>query len=398
MAIDETLNLNSEPYVSAIDNSVSALDKLEQKQQSVEQSSQRMSDSLRKSFESAQPGQMSQSEVDKLFPENAAAKYGGQVSDLVGKVTGLSVASLGLVAAGTAVAGVLKESVSSAADYQTSITEIANNTGKGVEGLEGLKTAVEGSSVSQNEAAKAGVQLSETFKDNTQIVNAFTGAMLLSESSHMQLGTAVSLTSEVLTKYNLDTTKSSEVANMFVAGAQKSKTSVTDLATAVAGAGPMATALGMDITQTTALMMAFSDSGIKGGAATNAFALGMRGLLKDNKGVNDTLGEMGLKFSDIDPTMHSFDSITSTLAEHHMTLTQSFALFGRAGTPIFNMIEDGGKKMKTYESTITGTTAAEEAAARNDKTYAEAMETLSASFVAAENDLGTLLLPAWPTL
>ena len=53
MAIDETLNLNSEPYVSAIDNSVSALDRLEQKQNEVEQSSQRMSDSLRKSFQDA---------------------------------------------------------------------------------------------------------------------------------------------------------------------------------------------------------------------------------------------------------------------------------------------------------------------------------------------------------
>lgn len=394
MAIDETLNLNAEPYISAVDGSVSALDRLEQKQNSVEQSSQRMSESLRKSFEDAQPGHMSDKEAEELFPTDATSKYGEKLQDVVKDVTGFSVASLGVVAAAAAVTEGLKKSVEVAADYQSNIAKIEANTGQGAEGLDKLKEAVSGTAVSQTEAAQAGVQLSETYKNNTDITNAFSGSMLLSEASSMSMTQAVGMTSAALTKYQLDTTQSSELANIFVAGAQHSKESVTDLGTAVIGAGATAKALGMNITETTAVMMAFSDTGLKGGDASSTFSLAMRGLMKDNKNVTDTLSEMKLKFSDIDPTMHSFDDITSTLAEHHMTLTQSFALFGRAGTPMFNMIEDGGKKMKAYQDAVTGTNSAEEAAARNNETYDKSMEKLSASVVAAENDIGSVLLPA----
>jgi TP901 family phage tail tape measure protein len=244
------------------------------------------------------------------------------------------------------------------------------------------------------EAGAAALQLSDTFKNNKDILDALHGSLLLSKGAHEDLSSAITTTSGVLTQFNLSATDSDRAANVFVAGAQHSKESAQQLGEAVEAVGPTAKNLGMSLEETTAVMMAFGDSNMKGAEAGSAFATSMKGLTKDNKSVTDSLSAMGLTFDQINPQMHSMDDIINTLAAHHITLAEAQTLFGRSGAALFSIVEDGTGKLGAYQSEITGTSAAVTAAKVAGDNYESTMKKFGVAVETAEIALGNVFIPA----
>ena len=330
--------------------------------------------------------------------DSGSKESSNSLMGLAEKMTGLSPAALAGTAGIIALAEGLKSCVEAAAPVQQNLVDIGVATGQGTAGLEGLGTALSGTTVGMGEGSAAALQLSDTYKSNNEILAAMPGNIALSESAHMSLGQAISTTTGAITKFNLSGTDTSMVANLFVAGAQHSKESAGQLGEAVSSAGIVAKNLGMDITTTTAVMAMFSQAGLLGANAGTTFSMSMKALTKDNKGVSDALAEMGTSFGEIDPQAHSFDEIIKTLSDHHITLKESQALFGRGGQAMYAVIQQQAGGFQQLKSAITDTEAATTGAEAASSTYEGSMKRLGAAANDAEVAIGNALLPTLAAL
>lgn len=394
MGIDETLNLDATPYADSIDGAVSSLDRLDAAQQRVDAGATKMSDSMSKAMSGGQPGIMSQAEATELFG-GTLDKVGAKAGDFISKISGLDVTTVASAAGLAAIAKELDNSVSKAGGFQTEMTKASQLTGESMKGLTDIaNTASEGTSHSLSETGQDMINLADNGIRTKDMLDTLRASFVLSSASTLDMNGSTGALSQTMLQFHLNGTQAMGAANTFVAASQKGKTSTEDMVAALRTAGPVAANAGLSFDDTATALSSMTGEGIRARTAGTDLVQILTKFETPNKQVAAGLKELGISASSVDPNLHSMSDIMQTLADHNLTAAQATEMFGQQVGAGLMAMEGASGGFSAYEQSITGTTAAQDAAAKASDTYEKNLAKLNTSIEKAEITMGNMLLPA----
>ena len=327
------------------------------------------------------------------FGASASSAFSGLAASINPATIAIAGATAGIVALGAAITS----SISTAANFQQSMANVASVTGGGAEALEALSNAAReaGASTvfSATEAADAQYYLASAGMNTEQIVASLNDTLLLAGAGSLEMGRAAEIVTNSLSQFSMEASESGRVANVLAAAASGSNTTVSQMGIAMNKVGPIANALGMSYEQTAASLMVLANAGIKGEEGGTMLRGVLASLMDISPKAAEALEEMGLSAEDVDPALHSFDDIMVTLQEHGMTATQAVQLFGReAASAGVNLVKGAGD-VDTFTEAITGTSKAQEMYNTQTDTFNGAMKMLGSAVEEAKISLGNVFLP-----
>jgi TP901 family phage tail tape measure protein len=325
---------------------------------------------------------------------NSATASLGPLGTLMGSMaTPMTAVALGATAVGAALAS----SVGVAAGFQQSMANVNSVLGGGQEQFEQLSAVAReaGASTifSASQAADALYFMASAGMNAGQASAALKDTLNLAAAGNLDLAQASEIVTGTLAQFSLRAEDAGRVANVLAAGASATNSDVAQLGQAMQNAGPMAANLGMSIEQTTAALGIFANSNIKGAEAGTALKSMLGSMLTATKEGSTALAEMGLTYDDINPSMHSYGEIMSTLNEKHMTASQSVKIFGKEMASNALVAVKGASDYDTLTQKITGTDKAAEMAAIQTNTMQGSMKELSSAVEEAQIALGNTLIP-----
>jgi TP901 family phage tail tape measure protein len=301
------------------------------------------------------------------------------------------------IAIAAATTKALTSSISTAANFEQSMANVASVTGGGAAEMEKLAaTAREAGAASVFSASEAGdamYYLASAGMNADQISASLGDTLNLAAAGGMGLADATEIVTSTLSQYNMGAEEAGRVSNVLAAAAAGSNTTIGQMGVGMSYAGPLANSLGISLEDTSAAMMVLANAGIKSQRGGTA----LRGVLSSLMDVSDkaagALEGMGLSVEDIDPALHSFDEIMATLKEHGMTTGDAVKIFGREASSAAIKLVEGADDINKFSDSITGTNKSSEMAAIQVETFQGNMRMLSSAVEEAEISVGNTLLP-----
>lgn len=224
------------------------------------------------------------------------------------------------------------------------------------------------------------------FKTN-DILAAMPGMLDLAAAGALDLGSAADITSNIMSAFGIEASKSSHIADVLAKAAASANTDVSQLGEAMKYLAPSANALGWSVEQSTAAIMALGDAGIQGSMAGQAFASSLGRLASPTKKMSKTMEELGLEFFDTTGKMKPMHEVIKELeiATKDMTEEQKVALLTTTfGAEAFKhwavLLEKGSEALgeNTEELISTDGAASKMAKTMSDNTKGGIKEFLSA--------------------
>jgi len=345
-------------------------------------------------------------DTGKLTTGLAAAKAqamglgSGVSSTFSGMVAAINPATIAIAAFGAAVLAVgaaLKSSVTAAADFQQAMANVSSVTGGGADQLGAISAAAReaGSSTvfSAREAADAEYYLASAGMSTDEIIASLNDTLLLAGAGGMEMGRSAEIVTGTLAQFNMEAEESNRVVNVMAAAASGSNTTINQLGDGMKNAGAFANAAGVSFEMTSAALMVFADSNIKGAEGGTALKSVIASLLTFTPRAEEALAEMGLTTEDVSLETHTLDEVLQTLEEHEMTAAQSSKIFGKEMAGAGTVIVAGAGDLKTYTAEITNTSKAQEMYNTQTDTFQGAMKMLGSAVEEAKISLGNVFLP-----
>jgi len=321
---------------------------------------------------------------------------------LVSSINPATIAIAGATAAVAALGAGIVSSVGAAADFQQSMANVASVTGGGAAELEALSNAARkaGASTvfSAMEAADAQYFLASAGMNTNEIIAAQGDVLLLAGAGGLEMGRSAEIVTGTLAQFNMEVEETGRVVNVMAAAAAGSNTTINQIGEGMKNAGAFANAAGVSFEMTSAALMVFADSNIKGAEGGTALKSMIASLLTPSKGAADALAEMGLSVEDVSLETHTLDEVLQTLNDHQMTAAQSSAIFGKEMAGAGTVLVGGAGDLQTYTAAITGTTKAQEMYNTQMGTFRNAMKMVESAVTEAKISLGSVFLPALTTL
>jgi TP901 family phage tail tape measure protein len=357
---------------------------------------------LAASMKDIQGGVMSQKEIGDIFGKGAMDKVAtdwtqllkqgiqdpmgaakSAASDMVDRLGAVGIAGMA-VAGGLAAIGAA--SVQVASQFETSMSRIQALTGQSTKGLYDLAKVAD-DTATIGEAGTAMEQLAQQGMHVQDMAKALPAALALSDATGQSTATTTDELTNALKRFQLGSDQSTHVINTMVAAAQKGRTSVSELDGAMRLAGPVAAQAGLSYDQTAAAISRMTGAGLSTRAAGSQLSTFLGNLTSPNKEFTDSMASLGISMDQVDPKLHSFDQIITTLESHGTAAGKAL------GPGMAAVLGDGIGSYTAYTSSISNTNAALDAGAAATANYEGNMKRLSANISRAEGDLGNLLMP-----
>ena len=270
---------------------------------------------------------------------------GGLANGLGGKALGLG----GVAAAGMALAGVIKDNVSLATEYEKSLSVLAailNTTKDGVKDLSeqaqhlGATTAFTAKEVVelQTELAKLGYT-------TEQIQNMAPAILDFSMATGSSLADAASLAGAALRMFEKDTTHTTEFVDKMSAATTKSALNFGYLQNAMSTVAPVANAFGFKIEDVLALLGQLANAGFDASSAATA----TRNILLNLADANGKLAKaLGEPVKDLDGLINGLQK----LDEKGIDLGETLELTDKRSVAAFNTFLSGADNVRTLRDEL----------------------------------------------
>ncbi len=317
-----------------------------------------------------------------------------------GLATAIGPVGVAALAAGAGIAVLGKgiaSAVSTAADFQQSMANVASVAGGGAEALQQLSDAAReagaGTVFSASQAAEAEYFLASAGMSTNEIIASLNDTLLLAGAGGLELGRSAEIVTGTLAQFQMGVEETGRVTNVMAAAAAGSNTTISQLGEGMKNAGSFANAAGVSFEATSAALMVFADSNIKGAEGGTALKSIIANLLTITPAGEEALAEMGLTATDVSLETHTLDEVLTLLNEHQMTAAQSSALFGKEMAGAGTVLVGGADKLVEYTDAITGTSKAQEMYATQNATFQSSMKMLGSAIEEAKISLGGVFLP-----
>src|SRR5699024_548355 len=219
--------------------------------------------------------------------------------------------------AGIALAGGLGIAVKTAADFESSMSQvkaISGATGDEFDSLRdkatemGAKTAF-----SASESADAMSNLAQMGWKTNEILDGIEHTLNLAAAGGIELADSAMITANTMNQFGMEAAEAERIADVFALTASSAGTDVMEMADAMQYAGANAAAAGMDIEQTAAFIGVLGDAGITGSKAGTAFNAMLRDLKKNSEDGAIAVGEQSVALYDAEGKMRPMPQVISEI-------------------------------------------------------------------------------------
>lgn len=282
-SIEAVLNLNSQPFITGLNNARSQL---------------------------------------STFTDNTNSA-GDRMTALGGIMTGVGAAmtkgvTVPLLAAG---AGAVK----TAADFEAGMSQVQALTGATGTEFEALSEQAKelGSTTmfSASQASDAMSELASAGFTTKEIMSAMPGLLDLAASGNVDLATAAGIASSTLRGFGLEANQATHVSDVLAEAAARTNAGITDMGGAMAYIAPVAAAMGISIEETAAAVGILSNSGIQGSKAGTVLRSALSSLAKPSKEASELMKQLGFNAYDANGKMLPLSGIIGGLQSSMSGLT-----------------------------------------------------------------------------
>lgn len=294
---------------------------------------------------------------------------GGGVSEMLGSLTGLTggFAALGAAAVG-ACAYILKgfddlksemnnfQAVTDVSDeemkqFEKSARELSNATGVSEKSIIALQTSLVGinPALAQNREA---------------LLKSTEAAILLGKAGRISAEEASTALSSILAQYNLAGTESLNVANSIAAGSKAGAIEVEGLGTVLQRAGTTLSSAGLDYAQSVALVESVSDKWI---GKESDFSTHLQSTFSKLQSVRK-------EWEQFNPAIVGTTQALENMSRAQLKYSDLVELVGLQNAPLLQQLIDARGKYAELQKEVTGTTAAQDMAAKQTDTLSNSWE------------------------
>ena len=259
---------------------------------------------------------------------------GGLMNGVGGKALGLG----GAAAAGMALAGVIKNNVSLATEYEKSLSVLAAILGTTKEGVEQLSQQAQhlGATTvfTAKEVAELQTELAKLGYTVNEIQNMAPSVLDFAQATGSSLADAASLAGAALRMFEKDTTHTTEFVDKMSAATTKSALNFSFLQNAMSTVAPVANAFGFKIEEVLALLGQLANAGFDASSAATATRNILLNLADANGKLATALGE---------PVTNLDDLITGlvSLKDKGIDLGEALELTDKRSVAAFNTFLSG---------------------------------------------------------
>jgi TP901 family phage tail tape measure protein len=161
------------------------------------------------------------------------------------------------------------------------------------------------------------------------IMNATGPALYLAAGGATTLANSAELTAATLAQFGMDATQANKVSDVFTRTLQKSLFNIDSLKEAMKYAGTVGAGFGYTLEQTTAAVAQFRNLGLEGSMAGTSFRMAMSAAAHVTDSARKTLEKYGITQEQINPELHSFADIMTTIGKSAMTTSDAIDVFGQ---------------------------------------------------------------------
>jgi len=209
------------------------------------------------------------------------------------------------------------------------------------------KTAGTSMGYTATETANAMVLAAQAGLDMKEIYAGIPAILGLARAGATDLGTAVKVTTSIMTNYNLTAEDMGHIGDVIAQGANESTAEITEFANSLKYAAQAAAPLNVSLEETTALLMAAADAGIRGSTAGTNLRMAFTRMITPTNAAVGALSKYGLTANDINLTSKDLAEVVDVLNKKHLSLADSVTIFGqRAGPMMYAIIKQGSAVLK----------------------------------------------------
>lgn len=366
------LSANDQNLIKALDNSQNKLAKLE--------SSFQKAGSKSKVFGSSMEGLGSQlqglsGQFEGLLSkvggsmEGLSGMFGGSITEMLGSLTGLTggFAALGAAAIG-ACAYILKgfddlksemnnfQAVTDVSDeemkaFEQSARDLSNSTGVAEKSIIALQTSLVG----------INPQLST---NREALLKSTEAAILLGKAGRISSEEASTALSSILAQYNLAGTESVNVANAIAAGSKAGAIEIEGLGEVLQKAGTTMHSAGLDYAQSVALVEAVGDKWLNKESELGTHLQSTFSKLQSVK----------KGWEQFNPAIVGTTQALENMSRAQLKYSDLVELVGLQNAPLLQQLIDARGKYAELQKEVTGTTAAQDMAAKQTDTLSNSWQ------------------------
>ena len=229
---------------------------------------------------------------------NLGSMFGSLKSSMGGVTSMASKLTLGIgswMAAGVAAVGVLKDNISTAREYEKSISVLAAILGTTKDQIKELTEQAQqlGSTTvfTASEVAQLQTELAKLGYTTQDILNMSPSVLNFAQATGASLADAASLTGAALRMFEKDTTHTEEFVDKMAAATTKSALSFQSLNSSLSTVAPVANAFGFQIEEVLALLGQLANAGFDASTAATATRNIILNLADANGALAQSLGE-----------------------------------------------------------------------------------------------------------
>lgn len=328
-----------------------------------------------------------------MAEERLIARVGADISGFrTGMDSAVSVAKKAATRIAFAFASTVTSAALMGANFEQAMREVGTVAQASAKDLENLtQTARKLGATTQytaTEAAKGMYDLASAGMTANQVMSAIEYSMKLAGATGAQMNQATQLVSASLHQFNLEANQTKRITDTYSAAITKSLATMDKLTEGMKFAGVTGAAFNWSVEQTTAALVAFIDLGLQGGMAGRHLNAAMNHLVAGTNEVKESLGMLGLRLTDINPSFHTFGEILETLGQTAFSDYHAIKIFGaEAGMQMLSLIKKAQEGKYNYDQFVNTLKESQKGVGRTSEMYAEMMDTFKNAW---KNMLGAL--------
>lgn len=252
----------------------------------------------------------------KQTAETIRTDFNKAVNDLKTTISG---AVKVITAAETALVAFSAKAVSTGMTFDKAMSNVEAISGATADEMEVLRNKAQEMGAdtvySASEAAEALSYMALAGWDTQSMLEGISPVLDLAAASAMDLGTASDIVTDYLTAFGLEASDAANFVDIMAYAMSNSNTTTSQLGEAYKNCAATSASLGYSVEETTAVLMAMSNAGVKGGEAGTALNAVMTRLATDTKDCATALAEYGVNVYDANGNMNSLSSILEGMSD-----------------------------------------------------------------------------------
>ena len=177
---------------------------------------------------------------------------------------------------------------------------------------------------------------------------AIPAVLNLATAASMGLADAADITSNIMSGFGIEAANAAGVADVLAAASSRANTDVSQLGQAMSTVAPISASLGIDLADTAAAIGVLSDAGIQGERAGTALRGVMASLAGPTTQAAEALAAIGLSAQDVNPAMHSMETIFARLYAAGLDTAGAMAIFGREASSGALVLAEGSARLGDF--------------------------------------------------